>query len=133
MALIYTLKLHKWVLEAAGRVIEENLLLDTAIKQLHSFHEAGGEVLFGTDVGFMSDYDPADEYVLMAKEGMVYDQILAALTTAPAKRFGRDLKNGKIFQGMDADLILYLADPAKYIKNFTKVKYTIHWGKIIYP
>lgn len=31
---------------------------------------AGGATLFGTDVGYMGDYDPFDEYTLMARAGM---------------------------------------------------------------
>lgn len=29
----------------------------------------GGMILFGTDVGYMNDYDPSDEYALMAEAG----------------------------------------------------------------
>jgi hypothetical protein len=36
----------------------------------------------------MNDYDPTDEYALMAEAGMTFRQILASLTTAPAERFG---------------------------------------------
>jgi hypothetical protein len=59
----------------------------TALDQLRAFVGAGGQVLFGTDVGYMSVYDPADEYALMSESGMTSRQILASLTTAPAERF----------------------------------------------
>jgi imidazolonepropionase-like amidohydrolase len=48
----------------------------------------GGEVLFGTDVGYMTAYDPTEEYALMAKAGMTLLQILASLTAGPTERFG---------------------------------------------
>ncbi len=133
ISLIPTLKLHKWVLEEEGLSTEDHLLLNTAIQQLRSFNEAGGAVIFGTDVGFMTDYAPEDEYALMSRAGMDFNQILAALTTTPAKKFGRDNQTGRISQGMDADLVLYLEDPAENSKNFMKVKFTIHRGNIIYP
>ncbi|MBI4468590.1 MAG: hypothetical protein HY650_04620 [Acidobacteria bacterium] len=46
-------------------------------------------ILFGTGVGAgVDDYDPSDEYTLMAEAGMTFRQILASLTTVPAERFG---------------------------------------------
>ena len=132
MALIPTLKLHQWELERFGDTTGNNPLLLTAIQQLRSYANAGGEILFGTDVGYMSDYSPVDEYLLMGKAGMDYLQILAALTTNPAKRFGRQKQTGSLKAGMDADLVLLSADPADDVKNFAAVKYTISKGRIIF-
>jgi hypothetical protein len=56
---------------------------------------AGGEVLFGTDVGYLQDDDPTEEYELMAAAGMDYRQVLASLTAAPAARFGDVEREGK--------------------------------------
>jgi hypothetical protein len=39
------------------------------VEQLRAYSQAGGQVLFGTDVGFVTDYDPAEEYLLMARAG----------------------------------------------------------------
>ena len=50
-------------------------------------------MLFGTDVGYMHDYDPTDEYVLMAKAGMSPAQILESLTTAPAARWKEEKRS----------------------------------------
>lgn len=133
MALIPTLKLHQWELERMGLTSENHPLLKTAVSQLQSYRQAGGEILFGTDVGYMSDYDPEDEYVLMAEAGMDYSQILATLTTVPARRFGLQNQTGRIALGMDADLVILSADPAEDIRNFSKVQYTIRRGRIIYP
>lgn len=133
MAVIPTLKLHEWELERAGLPSgEDSPLLKTAIQQLRSFVQAGGEVLFGTDVGYMADYSPQREYILMHRAGMDHLQILASMTTAPAKRFGREKRTGRIAPGLDADLVVLSADPAMDIKNFSQVKYTIHKGKLIY-
>jgi hypothetical protein len=64
------------------------IVLGRAQAQLRAFADAGGQVLFGTDVGYMTEYDPADEYVFMQQAGLSYARVLAALTTAPAERFG---------------------------------------------
>jgi imidazolonepropionase-like amidohydrolase len=91
-----------------------------------------GQVLFGTDVGYMTDYNPADEYMYMQKAGLSFRQILATLTTAPAARFNKSSLTGKIQKGMEADLVILSANPLKNIKNLTSVLYTIKHGEIIY-
>lgn len=133
IALIPTLKLWRYELERQHRsaaMIEEFLAL--ALQQLGAYSQAGGEILFGTDVGYMTDYSPADEYALMAKAGMSFQQILASLTTAPAARFGAAKHTGKIAVGMDADIVMLAADPSVNITALASVKYTIRKGKIIY-
>ncbi len=64
MALIPTLKLWPYELAKAGAPAEATrAVLGTAQAQLRAFTDLGGEVLFGTDVGYMKEYDPTDEYV----------------------------------------------------------------------
>ena len=78
VALIPTLKLWRYELtkaKAPERVIA--LAVGDTQQQLQAFSEAGGQVLFGTDVGYMTDYDPTEEYVLMLKAGLTSMQILA--------------------------------------------------------
>jgi hypothetical protein len=87
VALIPTLKL--WIYELRHeRVTLQDRFVDTAVGQLRAWNAAGGAVLFGTDVGSMSDYDTDDEFALMARAGMTTRQTIASLTTPPAKRFG---------------------------------------------
>lgn len=89
LALIPTLKL--WTFELVRKGADRATIqrfLSVAIGQLRGYAERGGEILFGTDVGYMTEYDPTDEYLYMQRAGMSFRQILAALTTAPAKRFG---------------------------------------------
>ncbi|HYJ45617.1 MAG TPA: amidohydrolase family protein [Pyrinomonadaceae bacterium] len=102
------------------------------VEQLRAFFQAGGQVLFGTDVGYIKDYDTAEEYEQMARAGMSYTDILASLTTNPARRFGEGRRKGRIAAGMDADIVLLASDPATDIKAFSKVRYTLRGGKIIY-
>jgi imidazolonepropionase-like amidohydrolase len=103
------------------------------VGQLEAFVKAGGDVLFGTDVGYMSEYDPTEEYVLMARAGMSPAQILTALTVAPATRFGEQRTRGRVAPGMQADLTVLDGDPTQDVRNFARVCYTIREGRIIYP
>jgi imidazolonepropionase-like amidohydrolase len=132
MSLIPTLKLYKWELERQNLYSPGHSLLSTAIAQLKEFSKMGGQVLFGTDVGYMSDTDPTEEFLFMAQAGLSFRQILESLTTAPAKRFGAGDKTGKIMPGYDADLVILASDPEKDVKAFANVAFTIRKGKIIY-
>ena len=131
VALIPTLSLWRYELR------HERLLLadgfeETAVGQLRSWVRAGGVVLFGTDVGYMTAYDPTEEYALMARAGMTFGQILASLTTAPATRFGASKELGRIARSFTADLTILRSDPAKDIRALASVQYTIRDGKVIY-
>jgi imidazolonepropionase-like amidohydrolase len=133
VALIPTLRLWKFEFDrrnAPANAIEK--FVAVALQQLRVYSQAGGEILFGTDVGYMSLYSTSDEYELMAKAGMSFQQILASLTTAPAARFGAAKHTGKIAVGMDADIVALAADPTVDIKALANVKYTFRRGTIIY-
>ncbi len=132
MALIPTLKLHKWDLEQFDSYSREDPLIVTALLQVGSYHEAGGEILFGTDVGYMTDYSPEDEYLLMHEAGLDFNAILETLTVNPARRFGLKGRTGKIAPGFDADLVLLKGDPAIGVANFVNVKYTFRAGVMVY-
>ena len=74
--------------------------------EVGTYARAGGQILFGTDVGFLTDYDTSDEFVLMAGAGLDWRAILASLTTAPADRFGETARRGRVAAGIDADLVV---------------------------
>lgn len=133
VALVPTLKLWKFELERKGasKATVEGFI-KIALEQLGAYSRAGAEILFGTDVGYMTDYDPTDEYILMAKAGMSLEQILAALTTAPAARFGVSKQTGRIALGLDADIVLLAGDPAIDVKALSNVRFTFLKGKVIY-
>lgn len=96
------------------------------------YARAGGQILFGTDVGYLADFDPTDEYVLMGGAGLDWRQILASLTMAPAERFGEASRRGRIAPGMDADIVVLAADPSADVKAFASVRYTLRGGRIVY-
>jgi imidazolonepropionase-like amidohydrolase len=131
VSLVPTLKLWAWEGRHA-RASQVAPTVEIVVDQLRAYSQAGGTILFGTDVGYVDDYDPTLEYVLMARAGMSFRQILASLTTAPAERFGASARAGKIAPGFDADITLLEGDPATDAAAFSRVKLTIRNGNIIY-
>jgi imidazolonepropionase-like amidohydrolase len=96
------------------------------------FHQLGGPLIFGTDTGFVTDYDLTEEYRQLALAGLSFKDVLAMLTTAPVKRFG--LKNeGRVAPGQRGDLTVLSADPSTQgLAAFTQVRYTIRGGQVIF-
>ena len=82
-------------------------------------------------MGYISKFDTAEEFKWMSRAGMSFQQILAALTTNPAQRFGYASRRGRVAPGMDGDLVVLDADPAHDATAFSKVRDTIV-RKIIY-
>ena len=132
MALIPTLTLWPYELRKAGLtndLIER--VLGIAMAQTSAVADLGGELLFGTDVGYMTDYDPTDEFIFLRRAGLGAMQILAMLTTAPAARFGRR-GTGRIGPGMTADVVVLDGDPTLDVRAFAKVRMTMRDGRVIY-
>jgi imidazolonepropionase-like amidohydrolase len=133
MALTPTLTL--WDEESKkGKVSPDNIEkgMSRAALQLEAFSRAGGQVLFGTDVGYIQQFDTSEEFKWMSRAGMSFQAILASLTTNPARRFGYSTHSGRIANGLDADLVVLGADPAQSTSAFSKIRYTIRGGEIIY-
>jgi imidazolonepropionase-like amidohydrolase len=121
VALVPTLKLFgrdRWLFE----------ILD----EVRDYARSGGPILFGTDVGYLTDYDPTEELVLLASTGLSWREILAALTTNPAARLGEESRRGRIAPGMDADFAVLGADPVRDVRAFADVRYTVRAGRVIY-
>ena len=130
-ALILTLKLWPYELTRGGLppdLIE--LVLGNGVAQTRAFAELGGQLLFGTDVGYMTDYDPTDEFVYLQRAGLAPAQILAMLTTAPAARFGR--ATGRLAPGLAADIVVLDGDPAQDVRAFAKVRTTMRDGRVLH-
>jgi len=100
--------------------------------QMAAYARAGGDVLFGTDVGYTQSFDTAREFALMQGAGFDFRAILTSLTTAPASRFGFAANKGRIARGMDADLVILAGDPAANIGALARVRQTLCGGQITY-
>jgi imidazolonepropionase-like amidohydrolase len=134
LALIPTLTLFDVEAKRAKVSAEENeVWIKQAVQELKAYSDAGGQVLFGTDVGYIDQFDTAEEFTLMSRAGMNFQQILASLTTGPAMRFGYSSHSGCIAKGMDADLVVLDGDPGRDVTAFSKVHQVIKSGKLTYP
>ena len=102
------------------------------LDEVRTFARQGGQILFGTDVGYLPDFDHANEYDLMAAAGLGWREILASLTVSPAERFGEAAARGRVAAGFAADLVVLGSDPAHGVRNFADVRYTIRGGRVIY-
>lgn len=97
------------------------------------YHQLGGSLIYGTDTGFLPDYDQTEEFRQLILAGLTFRDILAMLTTAPAELFHLSGHEGKVLPGMRADLTILSEDPASNRPEaFTKVSYTIRAGKVIW-
>jgi imidazolonepropionase-like amidohydrolase len=132
VALIPTLTL--WHTESKNESPDEfeKGMNTVVLPQLRAYSTRGGQILFGTDVGYIEQFDTSEEFMWMSRAGMSFQQILASLTTNPAQRFGYSTRRGRIAKGMDADLVVLRGDPKHDATAFSKVRYTILSGKIIY-
>jgi len=132
LALIPTLTLFEVEAKKFGEPPEESKNdMDAAVQQVSVYSKAGGQILFGTDVGYIDTYDTTEEYVLLGR-ALDWRQVLTALTVAPAQRFGYAALRGRLAPGMDADLVVLNADPAKDIAAFAQVRLTIRGGRILF-
>lgn len=126
MAMIPTLKMF-------GTTVTTNpAYLDPIYAEVRQFHELGGQLIFGTDVGYMTDYTTEGEFAALEKCGLSAMDILAMLTTNPASRFGVSGVKGVVKPGKFADLTVLDADPAQDPMAFSKVRMTIRSGRVIY-
>jgi imidazolonepropionase-like amidohydrolase len=122
MAMIPTLKLFS----GSGHI-------DRIRDIVMQFHIAGGRLLFGTDTGFLTDYDMSEEYRQLELAGLSFRDVLSMLTTNPAAEFNVSSHAGSVRLGGDGDLTVLSADPAVGdLRNFAHVLYAIRAGRVIF-
>jgi imidazolonepropionase-like amidohydrolase len=126
MAMIPTLKMF------ATTVTTDPAYLEPIYAEVRQFHALGGELLFGTDAGYMTDYRTEDEFRALAQCGLNARDILRMLTTAPSQRFGVAGQKGSIAPGKLADLVVLDNDPDLDITAFARVRFTVRNGRVVY-
>jgi len=125
MAMIPTLKMF------TTTVTKDPHYMDPMRAEVGQFHQLGGTLIFGTDVGYMTDYSTETEFSELAKSGLDFKTVLAMLTTNPASRMGVFDSKGTVTAGKLADLTILYADPAADLTNFSHVHAVIRSGKLI--
>ena len=99
----------------------------------YRFHQLGGLLVYGTDTGFLPDYDQGEEFRQLMTAGFSFREVLCTLTTAPAALFHVSQSEGKVMPGMRGDLTILAEDPASgRPEAFTRVRYTIRGGIVIW-
>lgn len=133
MALIPTLSLFEIEARKFGESAAD-LKNDLAVaeQQTRAYSKAGGDILFGTDIGYTDVFDTSEELRLMSEAGLGWREILASLTVAPAKRFGYARQTGEVRKGMSADLVLVHGDPSSDVMALAHVYRTIRRGAVVY-
>src|SRR5579863_9224772 len=126
MAMIPTLKMF------ASTVTTDSHYMDPICNEVRQFHTLGGQLLFGTDVGYMPDYSTEEEFLELSKSGLDWQDVLAMLTANPAARLGVSDIKGTVAPGKIADLTILAADPARDITSFSRVQMVIRSGRVIW-
>lgn len=126
MGMIPTLKMF------STTVTSDPHYLDPMYAEVRQFKADGGTLIFGTDVGYMTDYSTEGEFAALAKCGLAWQDVLAMLTANPAARMGQTSRKGTITLGKLADLTILSADPAMDMTNFARVQAVIRSGAVIW-
>jgi len=126
MAMIPTLKMF------STTVTTDPHYMDPICNEVRQFHALGGQLIFGTDVGYMTDYSTDDEFALLGRSGLSWQDVLAMLTTNPAGRMGVSNAKGTITPGKLADLTILSADPAQDLTNFARVEMVVRSGRVLW-
>jgi imidazolonepropionase-like amidohydrolase len=126
MAMIPTLKMF------ATTVTPDPHYMDPIYAEVRRFHSFGGTLIFGTDVGYMTDYSTEGEFDALGKCGLTATDVLAMLTTNPAAKLGVSAQKGTVTEGKLADLTVLDADPATDLANFSRVRAVIRSGRVIW-
>ncbi|HEU5078739.1 MAG TPA: amidohydrolase family protein [Opitutaceae bacterium] len=130
---LQTLVAHHMALIPTLQLFSQDKNIADIRKVVLRFHRLGGRLMFGTDTGFLSEYDMRTEYRQLSLAGLNFREIIAMLTTAPAECFGVAKEKGRVAPGQTADLTILSADPgAGDLLAFARVKYTIRAGRIIF-
>jgi len=126
MAMIPTLKMF------TTTVTTDPHYMDPMRAEVGQFHQLGGTLIFGTDVGYMTDYTTEGEFVELGRSGLDWKTVLAMLTVNPAARMGVSDSKGTIASGKLADLTILNADPAIDLKNFSRVHAVVRSGRLVW-
>ncbi|WP_150460198.1 amidohydrolase family protein [Nesterenkonia ebinurensis] len=115
----------------AQTVTRDPSYLEPVYHALGVFLEAGGRLLFGTDVGYLTDRRTRGELEALDACGLSVADVLTMLTTAPAEALS--VGSGRLDAGEPADLVVIdhrqLNNPAQ----LADVLATIRSGRVVWP
>jgi imidazolonepropionase-like amidohydrolase len=107
--------------------------IDKVREIVAEFHHAGGRLMFGTDTGFLTDYDVSEEYHQLQLAGLTFPDVLSMLTINPVEEFHLESHAGRLRVGYDGDITVLSEDPSSGdLRRFAHVLYTIRAGRVIF-
>ncbi len=107
----------------------------TAMRNLKRLHDAGIEIVAGTDAGNIgTPHGPAlfREFELMRTAGLTPREILATATAGGARLMDRD-DLGQLAEGMQADLVVLDGNPMMDLSNVSSIHRVVKEGRIYAP
>jgi len=131
-SLLRTMAARKMALVPTLALFAGDEQIDAIVNEVKEARALGVRILFGTDVGFRTEYSPAGDYAMLALAGFDGRALLAALTTAPAEEFGVAAHAGTLAVGHDADLVALDADPVEDVRALTRVRFTMRAGRVLW-
>jgi len=131
-SLLREMAARKMALVPTLALFAEDPQIAAIVNEVKEARALGVRILFGTDVGYRTEYSPAADYALLARAGFDGRAMLAALTTAPAEEFGVAAHAGTLAVGRDADLVALDADPVADARALTRVRFTMRAGKVLW-
>lgn len=114
----------------AQTVSRDPAYLDPIHASLALFHEAGGRLIFGTDVGYLLDHGTEGELTALRDCGLDVRQVLTMLTTNPAAALGGPEESGTVTEGAAADLVVLGATTLTDPLDLAGVQVTIRAGRV---
>jgi imidazolonepropionase-like amidohydrolase len=104
----------------------------SAIEALAAFVQAGGEVLYGTDLGNAgtSPGIAVSEVEAMLAAGLSPAAVLRSATSGPAAHLGLD--TGRLEPGLIADVVVLGSDPFDDPRAYDDVRLVVAGGEIVY-
>jgi imidazolonepropionase-like amidohydrolase len=116
----------------ATTVTKSPAYLDPIYDIVRRFRNDGGTLMFGTDVGYMTDYSTNDEISALKECGLSSMDILRMLTTVPAMRLGVAKEKGTLDAGKLADFVVLGSNPERDALALADVEVTVRSGRIIW-
>ena len=90
----------------------------------------GVKIAFGTDTGVSKHGDNAQEFALMAKNGMSPALAIRSATVDASKLLGLESRVGTIEAGKDADIIAVNGDPTADVRLLENVGFVMKHGRV---
>ncbi len=90
MSLVPTLKVFR-------TTVTNNLAyINPTYAEVREFHTISGDLIFGTEVGYMTECSTLDQFTALALSGLIPLDILRMLTTSAAARFHLEDDKGRV-------------------------------------